>query len=177
MPRDRERLRIAKALAQLPVNLAHRRSSPADAAIAAPAHAKPDARWSLRGRRSLAAATLLASAAVLVIAIGLNRRAAIDRLPTETGTISTITLMASQQRGESVRTIRIAHDASTIRLQAEVMPADATARYAVSIGEGQRRVFDAADLATRRTGQYTFVEVSFPPTCSRRASRTCGFMP
>ena len=55
--------------------------------------------------------------------------------------------------------IALPSSAATVRLQAEVDGSDPNARYALSIDDDGRTVFNVAGIGVRETGPYRFVEV------------------
>lgn len=156
--RDRMRVRIARALARItrrsPARLdagRHHRRSVADSADRSRRHARV---------RRIAAVGVLASACALVIAvIGLNQRITTSFTPPHGDAETTITLLADSQRGANVQRIALPSSAATVRLQAEVDGSDPNTRYALSIDDDGRTVFNTAGIAVREVGPYRFVEV------------------
>jgi len=144
--RDRERLRIAVALAN-----ATSTRAVGDSRVSAVAGSASHG----RARRRVLIGAIASAAALAVLVVGVNRQRAVDSAITQT----TITLMASQQRGANVEDIGIPRSAGSVRLQVEVDAADADTRYSIDIDAGGRSVFGARDLAPKSAGPYRFVEI------------------
>ena len=83
--------------------------------------------------------------------------------PADVAALPVVTLLAGQQRGETLPIALPAH-AGDVRLQAEIDGAaqDGTPHYALSVSAAGRVVFVARDLAARSAGPYRFVEAVVP---------------
>ena len=151
-PRDRMRLRIALALARLTghapsaLRLRHAR------APATRRHAGSPRRWGVA-----AAGGLFAACALVAVVVGFNLRR----------NVTTITLLANQQRGIATEAIAIPRDATTILLQAEVDASDTQQGYSLMIDQDGHGTFVARVSGARESGAYRFVEVSVPATALR----------
>jgi hypothetical protein len=159
-PKDRQRLRIARALARaLP---AQQSASARDGeAVAVPRRSSATPKFQLRW--PVFAGGALAAACLALVVVEVQRRGAVDVAPrTESAALASITLMSSQQRGAPQGAIGIARSAATVRLQLEVDASDATSRYDLRIEDQGRTVFDAENLPVREAGAYRFVEAAVP---------------
>ena len=154
-PKDRVRLRIARALAAVGAE-ANAATSPrgrghADAVRDTRAHTmRSRRRWS--GAWSGAALALAGIAALAVVGV---------RLYPGFGTAPvafTITLTGGLQRGASSIEISIPDAARELRVQAEVDAGNGAAQYTLSIDD----VAAARGLPVRTTGAYRFVEATVP---------------
>ena len=159
-PKDRQRLRIARALARV---LAQPGAAVRDGESVAAFR-----RWSASAlkvprRWPVFAGGALAAACLALVVVGVQRRGATDgESPGEATALASITLMSSQQRGAPLGAIGIARGATTVRLQLEVDAADATSRYDVRIEDQGRTVFGVDNLSLREIGAYRFVEATVP---------------
>jgi hypothetical protein len=160
-PKDRQRLRIARALARaLP---AQQSAFARDGEAVAVPRRSPATAPRFSWRWPVFASGALAAACLALVVVEVQRRGAVDVAPrTETTALASITLMSSQQRGAPLGAIGIARSAATVRLQLEVDAADATSRYDVRIEDQGRAVFRADNLPLREAGAYRFVEATVP---------------
>lgn len=151
-PKDRARLRIARALAAVGAEAAAA-TSPRGRGHAGPARAA--ARVHAPRRRWSAAALALAGVAAIAI-VGVRLYSGFGTVPVA----FTITLTDGAQRGASSIEIAVPAAARELRLQAEVDGDDAGAHYTLTIDD----TFAARGLAARTTGAYRFVEAAVPAT-------------
>jgi hypothetical protein len=142
-PADRERLKVARALARLQEGRPEarpRRSAP---------------RWPIRFGVAIAACAIL-SLGVLDI----RMKTTVDRPATTT---ATVVLLADAQRGSSEGSISISPKITHVRLQVEIPAKGSASTYSLAIAEGNGRVlYEAHDLAPRSAGPYPFVEAIVP---------------
>jgi hypothetical protein len=141
----RTRRRIARALLRARASSANSGASTRRSGIAGTSSRRPRGRW-------IAAA--LASAAGILVAVGLWRHAPSDHAD------ATITLLADRQRGTGVEAIDVPREAKTIRLEVETDRLDA--RYALRIEDETHETFQVDGLAPRVAGPYMFVEALVP---------------
>ena len=146
-PRDRLRLGVARALARI-----------ADGAPAS--FGGSTATRASRSRKRRVVAGLLASAAAVLLAVVGVRRFMVAPPTSANDAVATVTLTADRQRGTRIETLRLPRGAKTLRLQAEIGSDDPAARYALTVEDGDRTLFRAADLVPRAAGAYRFVEVT-----------------
>lgn len=147
-PRDRGRLRFARALAER---------------VAVQGRARRPRRW--RPWALAAAASVL-----LVFALGGRWRGGADGTATDAHVdadagLPTVTLLAAVERGEPAapRVAIVPHGTPRVRLQLELVAApDAGARYAVRIDGADGPGFEQGGLAARSLGRYRYVEATVP---------------
>ena len=144
---DRERLKVARALAHLQARTEGGEIRP------------PTAR---RGRsRGWPVRIGLAAAACAILAVGVLsfRMRTGGNLPPS----ATVVLLADAQRGSSEGTINISPRVERVRLQVEIPSQGGASTYAIAIADrGGRLLYEAHDLPPRRAGSYPFVEAVVP---------------
>jgi len=149
-PADRERLKLARALARL-------RAQPEQARTGA---ALPV----LRRRAPQRIVRLgLAVAACAILALGVH----VFRMQTTDGlaesTTATVVLLADAQRGSTAGSITINPTVARVRLQVETPGKGTASTYTLAIANPDGRVlYEAHHLAPRVAGAYPFVEASVP---------------
>ena len=158
-PKDRQRLRIARALARV---LAQPGAAVRDGGSVAVSRRSSASALKFPRRWPVFAGGALAAACLALVVVGLQRRGAVEESPSASPTLATITLMSSQQRGAPLEAIGIARGVATVRLQLEVDAADATSRYDLRIEDQGRTLFGADNLPLREIGAYRFLEAVVP---------------
>ena len=171
-PDDRERLRIADALAR------------AGRARAQPTTLEMHARMHPGRARPLAWGSAIAACLLMTIGVFFFvRRETVPQGSPQTPPLPSITLVASAQRGGGEDAIALPAHAEHVRLQLEVdVPNTApSAQYDVAIADAERVLFSARGIALRTTGPYRFVEVTVPTRDlgpgKRRVTLTSPAMP
>jgi anti-sigma factor RsiW len=147
---DRERLKVARALARLQAAPERARSrSPFTRRWWPPG-------WPVRLGVAIAACAIL-SLGVLVF-----RMKPTGGLPAPT---TTVVLLADAQRGSSGGSINISATAARVRLQVEIPAKGSASTYTLAIADrGGRVLYEAPDLPPRLAGPYPFVEAIVPAT-------------
>ena len=151
---QRERLRFARAFAQLGEGAATQNPTQYGARVA-PASARREA---LPGRRRVSAWFGLAAAACAIVAVlaTLGWNLLVPAPPS--APIATYTLLASTQRGSGPPPLRLPAAGTAVRLQLEVT--DSTRRYRLVLEtQGQTRPI-AGDLRPQSLRAYTYVEAT-----------------
>ncbi|HEY6923179.1 MAG TPA: hypothetical protein VI653_06920 [Steroidobacteraceae bacterium] len=164
-PEDRERLKVARALARLQVRPEGARGPSARPTLPAatsteirsgPARPRrPAAGWPLRFGVAIAACAIL-SFGVLIFKMKTT-----VGLPTPA--TATVVLLADAQRGSSEGSISIGTRITQVRLQVEIPAKGSASTYILAIADGSGRLlYEAHDLAPRSAGPYPFVEAIVP---------------
>lgn len=169
-PADRERLRIAHALAHV--------------GRARPPTAEIRARMRPGRARSLAWSSAIAAGLIMTIGIAfVVRRETFPQRSPQAEPLPSITLAASAPRGGDEDPMVLPAHAERVRLQLEVDAPNAasSAPYDVAIADAERVVFSAHGVAMRTAGPYRFVEVPVPTRAlgpgKRRITLTPPAMP
>jgi anti-sigma factor RsiW len=162
---DRERLKLARALARLrsrPEGARSRSDRPsviptsaATARIAPATRPRSAPRWPVRLGVAIAACAVL-SLGVLVFRMKVTRR-----LPEPM--TATVVLLADAQRGSTEGSINISPTVARVRLQLEIPAKEAASTYTLEIADGGGHLaYEAHDLPPRLAGPYPFVEALVP---------------
>lgn len=172
--RDRERLRIARALAALTAAGAHGgAATPTPDAIRANGpHRRPDAARAASGRRrSRRRAGVIAALAAVCLAVAVVglRRQAPWRTPGDAAGVeapaatATIALLAATSRAAGrIEDVVVPAAAATVRVQAEIDGGDAPAGYDLRVESGTKTRFEARNVPVRTAGGYRYVEAIVP---------------
>lgn len=152
-PKDRARLRIARALAAVGAE-AGAATSPRGRGHAR--SARDVARPHAPRRRHWTAAALALAGMVTIAIVGIRFYPGVGTVPVA----FTITLTDGRQRGTSSIEIAVPAAAREVRVQAEIDGGDAGSHYTLSIDDAVA----ARGLAARTTGPYRFVEATVPAT-------------
>ena len=148
-PKDRARLRIARALAAVGAE-AHAANAPRGRGHAGTDASRPHA---MRPRRRWSGAALALASVAAAALIGVRLYPSLVSGPAA----FTITLTDGQQRGAASIEIAVPAGAQELRVQAEV-DGDAGAHYLLAIDD----TFAASGLPERKAGAYRFVETMVP---------------
>ena len=162
-PEDRERLKVARALAHLQGRPEGGRSGQDHTSVIPPGAASEiRSPTALRGRsRGWPLRIGLAAAACTILAVGMLffRLKMGGNLPVS----ATVVLLADAQRGSSEGTINISPKVERVRLQVETPSQGRAPTYTIAIADrGGRLLYEAHDLPPRQAGSYPFVEAIVP---------------
>ncbi|MBS0583341.1 MAG: hypothetical protein JSS42_09605 [Proteobacteria bacterium] len=129
--------------------------------------AAPPPRARVRTPRRVGIGVAIAASLLLAV-VGLRWQAPV-RTHTErtadTASLPVVTLLAGQRRGAPAPLALPTHEGD-VRVQAEIEgdAANPSARYLLSVADGENVLFVARNLAPRSAGQYRFVEAVVPAT-------------
>jgi hypothetical protein len=143
-PADRERLKLARALARLRPQREH-----------APVLRRRAPRWTVR------LGVAVAACAILALGVLVFRTQTTGSLVEST--TATVVLLADAQRGSTAGSITINPTVARVRLQVETPAKGTASTYTLAIvNPGGRVLYEAHDLPARVAGRYPFVEATVP---------------
>lgn len=162
-PADRQRLKVARALARLRdrsdsiprlVQPSPGLAGLPDPAIAPPARRRWTAQWPVRVGGAIAAGVILSLGLLVFRMKTVGPSAAVT---------ATVVLLADAQRGSTEGSVNIHPSAERVRLQVEIPAMGGASTYTLAIADrGGRLQYEVRDLLPRHAGPYPYVEAVVP---------------